>query len=99
MTPTHTHAQEGGTGTQRFRERNPPPQGHTAGKRQSQADPTATEIPPDTLLLEDFLDGEMGWLWGLSKSCTPILNGLAQWFPVWVSQGVPQRLSGGPHAV
>lgn len=62
-------------------------QGHTAGKWQSQADPTATEIPPEALLLEDFHDGEMQRLRGLSKSCTPILTGSAQWFPVWVSLG------------
>lgn len=72
-----------------------PTQGHTAGKWQSQADPTATEIPPEALLLEDFHDGEMGWLRGLSKSCTPILTGSAQWFPVWVSLGGSRRLFGG----
>lgn len=76
-----------------------PTQGHTAGKWQSQADPTATEIPPEALLLEDFHDGEMGWLRGLSKSCTPILTGSAQWFPVWVSLGGSRRLFGGLHAV
>lgn len=76
-----------------------PTQGHTAGKWQSQADPTATEIPPEALLLEDFHDGEMGWLRGLSKSCTPILTGSAQWFPVWVSLGGSRRLFVGLHAV
>lgn len=66
-----------------------PTQGHTAGKWQSQADPTATEIPPEALLLEDFHDGEMRRLRGLSD-----LHPHFDWLgPVVPSLGFPGGLS------
>lgn len=76
-----------------------PTQGHTAGKWQSQADPTATEIPPEALLLEDFHDGEMQRLQGLSKSCTPILTGSASGSQSGFPWGALEGCLGGLHAV
>lgn len=62
-------------------------QGHTAGKWQSQADPTATEIPPEALLLEDFHDGVAA---GIVKELHPHFDWLG---PVVPSLSFPGGLS------